>query len=718
MKTAQELGMKKACLTGVTGQVGSYLAELLLQQGFEVWGLKRSASNFNTERIDHIYDNPNLHLVYGDLADYSSILTFVNDVKPDLFFNCGALSVSARSLIPVLKSNKVDHVSLESLWDTFLKKGERSIRTEKIDDIDVEVIDLPDNNQIRALGYWNGMGNWFKITQINRHWYKGKMARLSQKFGEIEVTPNHSVYDVYHNICQPEENPWLLNVRKINYNPTLNHGSVKNVPITKEGNWQFLDKKPHSKIARAVSGKNLAAFAKFLGAYISEGHITFNKANNSYYVGISNQNKPWLEEIAECLLSFYHGNFCYIKHKKENHKDVWELQVRSKILYNWLKKNCGQYSKNKKIPSWIFQSEKVVQKSLFDALIFGDGSIVSRTNFDSWRYFTSSYKLACQLGLLFTNLGYDYTVRRDDQEGYDPVYQFREAIVYQPFQGNSGKKIEWYDYDGYVYDITVERVNNFALGIGNIVVHNSHVRVSFDIPEYAMDITGTGVVRCLEALRRCSPDTRFLQCSTSELYGSSPPPQDESTTFHPRSPYACAKLAGYWSTVNYREAYDMFAVNSITFNTESPRRAENFVTRKVTRAATRIKLGLQDKLVLGNLSSERDWSHAYDTARGMYTIISADSPSDYVLATGEKRSVKEFVELVFSKLDLNYKEYVDFDERYLRPTEVDALCGDASKAKESLGWEPLISFDELVDEMIEHDLELARQEKLLNDNSK
>ena len=335
MKDAHGLNMKTACLTGITGQTGSYLAEILLEQGFEVWGLKRSASNFNTQRIDHIYDNPNLHLVYGDLADYSSLLTFVNDTKPDLFFNCGALS---------------------------------------------------------------------------------------------------------------------------------------------------------------------------------------------------------------------------------------------------------------------------------------------------------------------------------------------------------------------------------------------HVRVSFDIPEYAMDITGTGVVRCLEAIRRCSPKTRFLQCSTSELFGSTPPPQSENTKFHPRSPYACAKLAGYWSTVNYREAYDMFAVNAIGFNHESSRRAENFVTRKITRAATRIKVGLQDKLVLGNLDSKRDWGHARDTARALYMILTADKPDDYVVATGSMYSVKQFLEMTFTKLGMNWKDYVEFDPKYLRPSEVDALCGDPSKIKNELGWEPEISFEQLVEEMIDSDMRLAMDEKVISES--
>jgi GDPmannose 4,6-dehydratase len=246
----------------------------------------------------------------------------------------------------------------------------------------------------------------------------------------------------------------------------------------------------------------------------------------------------------------------------------------------------------------------------------------------------------------------------------------------------------------------------------------SHVRVSFDIPEYTMDVTGNGVMRVLEAIRKNSPKTQFLTASSSEMFGSSAPPQSELTAFRPRSPYGIAKVTGYYTTINYREAYGLHACNAISFNHESPRRGETFVTRKITRAATRIKLGLQQKLYLGNLSAKRDWSHAADVADAMYKIITAPDPSDYVVASGEMHSVEEFAQLVFSKLDLDYKEYVDFDATYLRPSEVDALLGDAFKLRTFLGWEPKYSFEQLVDEMIESDMELARREKLLLDNPK
>lgn len=244
----------------------------------------------------------------------------------------------------------------------------------------------------------------------------------------------------------------------------------------------------------------------------------------------------------------------------------------------------------------------------------------------------------------------------------------------------------------------------------------SHVRVSFDIPEYTMDVTGTGVMRVLEAIRKNSPKTHFLTASSSEMYGSTPPPQNEQTQFHPRSPYGVAKVAGFYATVNYREAYGLHASNAISFNHESSRRGETFVTRKITRAATRIKLGLQDKLYLGNLDAKRDWSHASDVAEAMYKIITAEKPDDYVISSGEMHSVEEFAQLAFSKLGLDYKDYIEFDPRYLRPSEVDALCGDSTKLVTNLGWKPKFDFNSLVDEMLDADMELARREKILKEN--
>lgn len=242
----------------------------------------------------------------------------------------------------------------------------------------------------------------------------------------------------------------------------------------------------------------------------------------------------------------------------------------------------------------------------------------------------------------------------------------------------------------------------------------SHVRVSFDQPVYTAQVDAVGTVRLLEAIRDTGLDVRFYQASSSEMYGKVKEiPQTEKTPFYPRSPYACAKVYSFWQTLNYRESYDMFCCNGILFNHESPRRGETFVTRKITRAATRIREGLQKKLYLGNLDAKRDWGYAADYVEAMWRMLQQESPDDYVVATGQMHSVREFLELAFDRVKLDWKHYVESDTRYHRPAEVDVLCGDASKAKRILDWEPKVGFEELVTTMIDADAELARKERLI-----
>jgi len=247
----------------------------------------------------------------------------------------------------------------------------------------------------------------------------------------------------------------------------------------------------------------------------------------------------------------------------------------------------------------------------------------------------------------------------------------------------------------------------------------SHVRVSFDMPIYTVNADAIGTLRLLEAIRSSDKPVKFYQASSSEMYGKAVEiPQTEKTPFHPRSPYGCAKLYSFWQTVNYREAYGLFACNGILFNHESPRRGETFVTRKITRAATRIKLGLQDKLYLGNLDAKRDWGFAGDYVEAMWLMLQQDKPDDFVIATGECHSVREFVEAAFGHLDLDWHKYVEIDPRYFRPSEVDHLQGDASKAKQILNWKPKVSFSDLVRMMVDADMRSAEKSKLIKDHQK
>ena len=247
-----------------------------------------------------------------------------------------------------------------------------------------------------------------------------------------------------------------------------------------------------------------------------------------------------------------------------------------------------------------------------------------------------------------------------------------------------------------LHDIEPDEVYNLGA--------QSHVKVSFEVPEFTANVVATGALRVLEAMRLTGVKSRFYQASSSEMFGSAPPPQSEQTVFHPRSPYACAKVFGHNITVNYRESYGMHASSGILFNHESPRRGETFVTRKITRAVARIKCGVQQKLFLGNMDARRDWGYAPDYVEAMWRMLQQDQPDDYVIGTGEAHTVREFVELAFERADLDWREHVEIDSRYFRPAEVDYLLADASKAHKALGWEPRVTFRELVRIMVDADL--------------
>jgi GDPmannose 4,6-dehydratase len=297
-----------------------------------------------------------------------------------------------------------------------------------------------------------------------------------------------------------------------------------------------------------------------------------------------------------------------------------------------------------------------------------------------------------------------FNTGRIDHLYLDPHEQPRLRLVY-------GDMTDGSNLAALIAEIKPDEVYNLAA--------QSHVRVSFDQPIYSVNAGALGTLRLLEAIRSSGLPIRFYQASSSEMYGKVvETPQTEETPFHPRSPYACAKLYSYWQTINYREAYGLFACNGILFNHESPRRGETFVTRKITRAATRIKCGLQQKLFLGNLDAKRDWGFAGDYVEAMWRMLQQDESDDYVVATGQSHSVREFLDEVFGYLDLDWHKHVEIDPRYFRPSEVDLLQGDASKARRVLGWRPRVGLRELAEMMIDADMELAQRECLIADHDR
>jgi GDPmannose 4,6-dehydratase len=299
------------------------------------------------------------------------------------------------------------------------------------------------------------------------------------------------------------------------------------------------------------------------------------------------------------------------------------------------------------------------------------------------------------LAELLLDKGYEVhgVVRRTSTPSTSRVAHLPQVITHYGDMGDSGSLNE------IIKIVKPDEIYNLAA--------QSHVKVSFDVPEQTAETTGIGYLRLLEAVRRHHPEARIYQAGTSEMFGTSAPPQSESTVFHPRSPYGCAKLFAHSLGVNYRESYGMFIANGILFNHESPRRGENFVTRKITMAVANIRLGKQKELVLGNLDARRDWGFAGDYVEAMWRMLQAEKPGDYVVATGKTHSVKEFCEIAFKSVGLDWRDYVTTNDQFLRPAEVPDLCGDPTKIKNELGWVPKTSFDELVKMMVEHDLRIV-----------
>ena len=769
-------------ILGCTGMDGSILSRLLVDRGDIVIGVTRRSSVDNTQRLRllNLYlpcegfneIEPNFQLMVGDVTDTSSIANVFDSTldkygKIDNIFNTAAQSVTEDTILPIKRANVNGCVKFKTfgeIWHSFSLNN-----NVKFED-NVEVINVPETNNAYALGYWNGMGTWFKIKQISRHRWCGQVAQISQKFGHVTVTPNHSILDTNNKICKPSDNPWLLSVRKLNYCPVYKKNdytvrlSYRGCENDEEYFWDKTEIGIKGKIRKKINDDSLLALCRFIGAYISEGWLVYNKHNNAYSVCVCQQDKVWLEELEKDLNKFFVGNRCYCKHKKEKYNDVWRLEIKSKALYKIMSKICGKYSKHKKLPDWFTRLPIKYLKELWKLLYEGDGCVDKRLCLDdTWRYGTTSYKLACQLSWLFTTLRYDYTVHYEENaknDNWNPCWNFRQCYTYAVNQGENGKKVQYLDYDGWVYDMSISEVNNFAVGVGNIVVHNSHVKVSFSQPILTWNTNAGGVLNLLEIYKNMCPKARFLQCSSSEQYGNNFSTQkenggklikyqNEQTSFSPNSPYAISKLAAFHAVRSYREAYGLWCCSSICFNHCAPLlRGEHFVTRKISKfmadfyirwikgqlklsrtlkgkktngwsKGTDVPYGLNniDKLPLGNLEACRDWGHARCYCEGMISILNHSEPDDFVLATGETHSVMEFLQESFSVIglptDKKYiMKFVKIDPKFYRPCEVNYLCGDASKAKKVLGWSPLFTFKDLVKSMVENEIRYKLGQKI------
>ena len=746
----------KACISGITGQTGSYLAELLLEEGYDVYGLIRRSSSFNTGRIDYIYDK--LNLTYGDLADYSSLSNWVGDLKPDLLFNMGAMShvrvsfdipeytmdVTGTSVIRLLETVRKVSPKTRFLTASTSISGDTKVLIRKNGITELVEIEKLSNPQEEKTLHDNlecltvndkYQTKWSKVAYVFGH-KASNIYKLKGSGGlNLTLTGDHSVMIMNANgdlvekaVEDLDKNDFLLSF------VTEQEGSNPSFDMSKYKNGLRA-----SKLKREIKKVDVnPEIMRLIGFYLSEGSL-YIKDGKNYSITFTFHIKEvsYCEDIKRIISEQFGINSSYEVEIPD--QTVRKLTVCSKQFSHFLLEHFGKLAKGKKIPYWVYTLPKssfleMMRGYMGDAKL-GDNEIVytsaNKNMIEQLAYASKLHGMDCRItqrfnkphrlpqgtvmagsfcwDLKFSGKNRDLLMGEGEidrskfkslNQDLIPGKTFRKLsdIKYQKLIKNKKsiskrRVLECREINAKLKaiclgDLHVVRIKSIEKVNRTMMVYDLHV------PETQMFIGGNYPVLL----------------HNSELFGSSPPPQNEQTPFHPRSPYAVAKLAGYWATINYREAYGLFATNAIMFNTESVRRGETFVTRKITRAATRIKVGLQNELVLGNTSAKRDWNHNKDTVRGMLMMLTADDPDDYVLASGEMHSVQEFLELVFAKLDLDWKKYVRTDEKYYRPAEVDALCGDSTKIREKLGWKPQYSFNDLVEEMVQHDMRLAKRE--------
>lgn len=710
---------KKALITGVTGQSGSYLAELLLSKGYDVHGIIRRSSSFNTQRINHLYQDPhensNLHLNYGDVTDGARIAELINKIQPDEIYHLAAQShvkvsfdepvytvntgtLGTLNILEAIKNHspnsKFYHACHDEKTLLVTPNGFKKYNEISPDDT-VFSIDKKTKNlkicKIKSI-------HTYDIKQKNLIKIKGR--RIDQC-----VTSNHKVLleNDYGNINTYE----AKDVKNIFKYPRKSEFSIPfktnntNDKILKINILDYIQKELcincHKNTNTIYDSSDLCYL---VGLYIGDGYTNASKKSKVSYMRPQNiprslENGQFISTTKEKnKITTYKSNYinfaipekdkardklikCLTKQKINFKKNPMTIGFSSQYLARFFKL-CGENCYNKRIPNFVWSLCKDLQLKVLEGIIDSDGCY--RKNRQTIK--TVSELLVCDIARLCSQVGKycSYTVNNNKEsyikgrkiicnKSYDIHINFKEKNKIYPHHISEIK------YNGDVWCLSIDdKDENF------LIVRNGKFAFSGN--------------------------------SSSEMFGKVQQiPQNENTPFYPRSPYSCAKLYSHWQTINYRESFNLFACSGICFNHESPRRGETFVTRKITRAATRIKEGLQKELFLGNLDAKRDWGFAGDYVEAMWMMLQHHLPDDYVIATGETHSVQEFVDVVFNYLGLDSKDFVKQDPKYFRPAEVDLLIGDASKAKRILGWKPKISFKQLAIIMTEADLELAKAEK-------
>jgi len=712
---------RRALITGVTGQDGSYLAEFLLAKGYEVHGIIRRSSSFNTQRVEHIFQDPHeldrrLVLHYGDLTDASVINQLMKKIHPDEVYNLGAQShVRVSYDIPEYTADVVGLGALR-LLDAIRESGikTRFYQASCYDDHTrvLTTQGLKTYQDVRAgdlVFTVNTTNNQLEVKPVKRviiSPYRGGMMRLKSRRFDLLVTPNHQLllhgtsglfYSPAGDLQIPDKEQFYSRKSSVKFpNPIWRGKRSASTHLSQVAPCEL----PCNATKNLINEIETNDLFWLVGLYVGDGYCSPDKRSwrsgpKSQFIALRNSRGHFVaQRVVEVVTYPSHNLYFAIpatdksrqrlilwleKYGMEYHVAQQWVRCSSYPLAHFLR-TCGTSSKGKHIPPWMLTYDREHLQALFEGLIGSDGHL--RKNQKTYTYTTVSRTLLSQVVELSVKLGLRCSTSR--KPGKDILFIKGQRILHAS--------------EAYVAHIS----------------NNHHKRPITLYPSHIRSVPYAGVVWCLEVEDNhnflVERDGQYAFCgNSSEMFGrAAEVPQRETTPFRPCSPYAAAKVFAHWTTVDYRQSYGIFACNGILFNHESPRRGPTFVTRKITMGLANILAKRQRKLYLGNLDAKRDWGYAKEYVEAMWLMLQQDQPDDYVVATGETHSVREFLEEAFSSQGLEWRDYVEIDPRYYRPNEVDLLLGDASKARQRLGWAPKTTFQGLVRLMVEADIALAQ----------
>ncbi len=704
---------KKALITGITGQDGSYLAELLLAKGYEVHGIIRRASTFNTSRIDHLYQDPHINgtrmfLHHGDLTDSGNIERLINHIKPDEIYHLAAQShvrvsfdmpeytvnTNALGTLRILEAIRNSKLPIKfyqaSCHDEITRvvttKGIKRYNEIKMDDLVYTINEKTNEIELKP------------IKRIIIEDYKGEMIQFDNRRVDLMVTPNHRMLLQKGNKLFYKEADCIKNLLPYKANsdiflpsPVWKGKHKERIVFSEHIN---LEEMHYNNFKNLVRKMDMKDYLYLLGIYIGDGYTAPKRKKERYlpakeYIKIKDEKGRFTKKEGKKEKIIYESNNIYFalpekdKARLKVIKILKKYSIDYKLDSSWIRfssypiarmfKESGENVYNKQIPSWVMELSSDLLERLFEGLIDSDGSRRKIEN-ERQTYTTVSQKLSEDFIILCLKIGRIAKITffpakkvyfKKDKRFIDSKESYRINIAYKKtrkiYKGNISQK----NYQGKIWCLEVKDNHNFLIERNGFIAFSGN---------------------------------------SSEMFGAANPPQDENTPFYPRSPYACAKVFAYHITRLYRDAYGMFVCNGILMNHESPRRGETFVTRKITRAIARIKAGLDKKIYLGNLDAKRDWGYTPEYIEAMHLMLQQEKSDDFVFATGNSYSVKDFLKEAFQYSGLgDWQNYVEIDPYYLRPTEVENLRGNFSKAKEQIGWTPKILFTDLVKIMIDAD---------------